>query len=116
MNKNNVLWIFALLMLAFGMSSCINANHWTAGSYAVSFVGKGKESGRDYDYGMITLRDGAVTEIGDPEPLSEQFLRIFRASQFILYGNGYLYLIISPKEYFAFRNEAAPTALKRRFL
>ena len=84
----------------------INANHWTAGSYAVSFVGKGKESGRDYDYGMITLRDGAVTEIGDPEPLSEQFLRIFRASQFILYGNGYLYLIISPKEYFAFRNEA----------
>ena len=22
MNKNNVLWIFALLMLAFGISSC----------------------------------------------------------------------------------------------
>jgi hypothetical protein len=84
----------------------INTNHWTAGSYALSFVGKGKESGRDYDYGIITLRDGGVTEIGDPEPLSEQFLRIFKTSQFILYGYEYLYLRISPKEYFAFRHEA----------
>ena len=33
---------------------------------------------------MITLRDGAVTLIGDPEPLSEQFSRIFKATQFIL--------------------------------
>ena len=55
---------------------------------------------------MITLRDGAVTLIGDPEPLSEQFSRIFKATQFILYGNEYLYLRISPKEYFAFRHEA----------
>ena len=55
---------------------------------------------------MITLRDGAVTLIGDPDPLSEQFSRIFKATQFILYGNEYLYLHISPKEYFAFRHEA----------
>ena len=73
-----------------------------SGSYTLPFVGK-RAYYEDIPHGVINLSDWKVTDIEDDDPLSKQFLRISKATQFKPVWPYCLALYVSSKECFMFR-------------
>ena len=86
----------------------INLNEYN-GYYTVPYMCtyNGKRDGYtgDLHYGLINLCNLNVTKVNDDEPLSNEFMRIFNATEFKLWSSNFLTIKISEKEYFAFFRE-----------
>lgn len=72
------------------------------GSYTLPFVGK-RAYYEDIEHGVINLSDWNVTKVADDDPVSKQFVRISKATQFRLVSTDFLAIYVSSKEYFSFR-------------
>ncbi len=70
-----------------------------------TYDGKRDGYNGDLHYGLINLWDWKVTKVNDDEPLSNEFMRIFNATEFKLWSSDFLTIKISDKEYFAFFRE-----------
>jgi len=73
-----------------------------SGSYTLPFVGK-RAYYQDIEHGVINMSDWKVTDVNDNDPVSKQFMRMSKATQFKPVWPYYLILYVSSKEYFMFR-------------
>ena len=73
--------------------------------YACKMCAAGDNRDADIYYGIFNLWDWNITENEDNEPLSQDFMRIFNATEFKLWSTNFLTIRISEKEYFAFFRE-----------
>ena len=125
-------WLLYMYSDADGNSHEVSPNGWGDERYTIEFKENGKVEGsigeneysgnytmpyackmcaagdnRDADiyYGIFNLWDWNITENKDNEPLSQDFMRIFNATEFKLWSTNFLTIRISEKEYFAFFRE-----------
>ena len=70
-----------------------------SGSYTLPFVGK-RAYYEDIQHGVINLSDWKVTDIEDDDPISQQFVRISKATQFKPVWPYCLVLYVSSNEYY----------------
>ena len=73
--------------------------------YFCTYDGKRDGYNGDLHYGLINLWNWKVTKVNDDDPLSNEFMRIFNATEFKLWSSDFLTIKISDKEYFAFFRE-----------
>jgi len=90
------------------MEGHINANEF-AGYYTIpySFTIDGGYEGYhgDYTFGLINMTDVNSTMVYDSEPLSEEFMRVFNATEFKLWSSDIMTIKVSENEVFGFFRE-----------
>lgn len=95
---------FSIEFMENGRIEGRNNRNTISGSYMIPFVGK-RAYYEDIDHGIINSWDWIGTMVGDKDPVSKQFMHIFKATQFKLVTSLSLTLYVSPTEFYVFRNE-----------